>query len=83
MPEHEFGELLLVASRKFSDGCVCEDSGACAYCQFIMHYLTQRRLCRAVSITELSRNLHLYDAPFNIPAGEAAQIYELKRVFRL
>jgi hypothetical protein len=45
--------------------------------------LNPAKVCRAVSITELSRNLHLYDAPFNIPAGEAAQIYELKRVFRL
>jgi len=78
MPESEFSELILVASRKFSEGCLCEDSGDCAYCQFIMNYLTQRRLCRAVPVAELSKDLGPCDARFNIPVDEAAQIYELR-----
>jgi hypothetical protein len=83
MPDHEFSELILIADRKFPDGCLCEDSGECAYCGFVMNYLTQRRLCRAVSTSELSKGLGICDLPFNIPIGETAQIYELRRVFRL
>lgn len=83
MPEHEFSELLVVASRKFSEGCLCEDSGECAFCQFVIYYLTQRRLCRALPIAELSREMGIYEARFDIPIGDSAQIFELRRIFRL
>jgi hypothetical protein len=83
MFEQEQNKVLRDAGRRFPDGCLCEDCGVCAYCCFILSCLNKGYVnCAAVgdepNDCAFSNNMQI-----KIPSGFLAQIYELRRVFRL
>jgi hypothetical protein len=77
MREQEQNRVLRDAARLFPEGCLCEDCRLCAYCCFILSLLGEPPGAK------LELGGILDKIQFNIPAGWLAQIYELKRVFRL
>lgn len=83
MPELEQSKLLRHAASKFPEGCLCEDIGECAYCQFITNYLWGRSRNGNEVREEPQSNLCPMSVELNIPIGEPAQISELERIFRL
>jgi hypothetical protein len=82
MFEQEQRKLLNDAANKFPEGCVCEDCGVCPYCRFIVTHLSGRNTNSDAGVRKLFCNVIYEKARFNIPIGEAEQIYELKRMFR-
>lgn len=83
MFEQEHNRVLRDAVRRFPEGCLCEDCGVCAYCCFILRWLDERNMnCTSLG-EEPDAGALLDDIQLKIPAGPLAQIYELRRVFRL
>lgn len=83
MCEQEHNKVLREAALRFPGGCLCEDSGVCAYCRFILSCLDERDM-NCASLGEESDDGALPDnIQFRIPAGSLGQIYELRRLFRL
>jgi hypothetical protein len=82
MFEQEQNKVLRDAARRFPDGCRCEDCGVCAYCCFILSCLNERNIFCAAS-AEPDDCAFPNNMQINIPSGSLAQIYELRRVFRL
>jgi hypothetical protein len=82
MCEPEDNRVLRDAACRFPEGCLCEDCGECAYCRFILSCLGDRNMFCAAS-GEPDDGAFPENVEHKIPAGSLAQIYELRRVFRL
>lgn len=81
--EQEHNKALRDTARRFPEGCLCEDCGVCAYCCFILSCLDERNMNWMSPGEEADVAAVLDNIQFKIPAGSLAQIYELRRVFRL
>jgi len=83
MSEQDHNRVLRDAARCFPEGCLCEDSIECAYCRFILMCLgTRNRTCASPS-EKGDDDASPDNVQFKIPVGSPAQVYELRRVFRL
>lgn len=83
MFEQKHNKVLRDAASRFPEGCLCEDCGVCAYCRFILNYLDKRSMNFKSPSEEPHDSTFLENTRFKIPSGSSAQIYELRRVFRL
>lgn len=83
MFEQEQRKLLNDAAVKFPEGCLCEDSGKCAYCRFILSHLTVRVMNPTLGPKKSLRDVIHERVHFNIPIGETEQICELRRMFAM
>jgi len=83
MCEQEHNRVLRDAACRFPEGSLCEDCGECAYCCFILSCLDERNMFCAASGEESDDSAFSDKVQFKIPANSLAQIYELRRVFRL
>ena len=83
MFEQEHNRVLSDAARRFPEGCLCEDCGVCAYCCFILSSADKRNMNGVSLGEEPDDSAFLNNIQFKIPAGLRAQVYELRRVFRL
>ena len=83
MYEQKLNNLLRDAACKVPQGCLCEDSGVCAYCCFVLGRLETRNMnCTTVS-DQTPEGIFPENLRFKIPIGARTQIDELKRLFRL
>jgi hypothetical protein len=85
MSEQNHNRVLRDAARCFPEGCLCDDSGECSYCRFILICWGKRNRTCASPCEKRDDDVFPDNLQFKIPVGSPAQIYELRvrRVFRL
>jgi len=81
LEDHLLVRCLREAFGLFPEGCACEDTLDCRFCRCVVALaLRTRDRTRDIRRTEEPRH---EDSTFIIPVSEGAQVYELRRLFRV
>jgi len=70
------------ASGAFPEGCTCEDSLECPFCRYVVAMRSAGKQAGDPFRTAME-DLREEGFEFVVPASEDAQVYELRRMFRL
>lgn len=87
LSDHEdaYERRLTEANRRFPQRCMCNDRGDCDYCRFIIAGAAEWGCVRSAQEVQEKSALSAQGDKFtfDIPIGDTAQVYELRRMFRL